>query len=502
MSAPAGGTLAIWESSGDPLGGIGLKAREFAYFRALIYREAGIHLREVKQTMLAARLTRRVRHLGLDSFADYIHHLESDDDDGEELRELINCVTTNKTDFFRERHHFEFLGDRLFPAIRARAAQGGPRRLRIWSAGCSTGEEPYSLAMTIREHFGPLPGWDVKIIASDIDTQVLATAERGLYADERMRSVPDLCKRRYFQRRPAGSTAPWCVRPELRELIEFRQVNLIDERWPIAGPFDAIFCRNVVIYFDRPTQERLFERMAALLDPEGHLFIGHSESLIGVSDRFALIEKTVHRLRSAGTPARRQAVVPAAPALVPPAPAPRPPPPVRQVVVGEVLASREPTVVRTLLGSCVSACLYDPVARIGGMNHFLVPEGEPDGSRATRYGVHAMELLINEMMKLGADRGRLVAKVFGAAEVLRNTSNTVPRENARFVRDFLRTEGIPIAGERLGGTRAVEVWFHTALGRARIRYVSAAPSLVTGEREAQARVTAQLDADGSRVTLF
>jgi chemotaxis protein methyltransferase CheR len=487
------------EAADPGAGTLALRARDFNWFRALIYREAGIHLRDAKQTMLAARLARRVRHLRLRSLADYVTYLETSDPDGSERRELINCVTTNKTDFFREAHHFDLLRDQVFAAVRTRAAQGGPRRLRIWSAGCSTGEEPYSLAMTIRDHFGPLVGWDLKIIASDIDTQVLASAQRGIYPDEKMRAVPDAHKRRHFLRGRGGSAGHWRVRPELSELIEFRQINLIEENWPLPGGLDAIFCRNVIIYFDRPTQQRLFARFAEQFEPEGCLFIGHSESLIGVSDRFTLIEKTVHRLRRSELPPARRPISPPRPDAV----APVIPLPCKQIIIGEVFASREPAVVRTLLGSCVSACLYDPEARVGGMNHFLLPDGDSEELRAARYGVHAMELLINEIMRLGGDRRRLVAKVFGAAGVLRAASSGVPQQNSRFVRAFLENEQIPIVGERLGGHRAIEVWFHTAVGRARIRYVDEPPPLlVEEERSGRTPPVMSPEDSDSLVTLF
>jgi chemotaxis protein methyltransferase CheR len=470
-----------------PPDGYPLGRREFHWFRDLIYREAGIHLRDSKLSLVASRLTRRLRLLGLDSFAAYIHHLGSADRDGHERRELINCITTNKTDFFREEHHFDFLRDTLFPAIRERARQGGPRRLRIWSAGCSTGEEPYSLAMTIAEHFGPRTGWEVGIVASDIDTAVLAKAHKGIYTEERLEPVSEPLRKRHFQRGTGGRAGHWRVRPELKALVELQQVNLNQSPWPVSGPFDAIFCRNVIIYFDKPTQQLLFERFARELDPHGCLFIGHSESLIGISDRFSLIGRTIHRL--AGP---RRAAEPAAGTGGGE----------RRIVVGEVFASREPTWVRTLLGSCVSACLYDPHAAVGGMNHFLLPTGGEDGG--ARFGVHAMELLINEIMKLGGHRPRLVAKVFGAAHVISRIPSRVPQQNAEFVRAFLHREGIRIVGERMGGTAAQEVWFETASGRARVRYVAAsAPALESEEESARSQLDRQRDAaDVSQAVIF
>jgi chemotaxis protein methyltransferase CheR len=472
-----------------PPAGFTLGRREFDWFRELIHREAGIHLQDAKVSLVASRLTRRLRHLGLDSFGAYIRYLGMSDRDGREQRELINCITTNKTDFFREPHHFEFLRDQLFRAVRDRAARGGPRRLRIWSAGCSTGEEPYSLAMTIAEHFGARVGWDVSIVASDIDTAVLATAQHGIYPEGRLEPLPAPLRRRYFQRGTGRRAGFWRVRPELKRLVAFHQLNLNQSPWPVRGPFDAIFCRNVIIYFDKPTQQRLFERLAREMDPDGRLFIGHSESLIGVSDRFALVGRTIHGLR----PDARRPVTPGRPA---PATANR------RIVVGDVFASREPTWVRTLLGSCVSACLFDPQAGVGGMNHFLLPAG--DAEEGARFGVHAMELLINEIMKLGGQRPRLLAKVFGAAHVITRIPSRVPEQNAQFVRSFLRAEGIPLVADRLGGTAAQEVCFETSTGRARLRHIAAStPALASEEEKAREQLDSQPDAlAGSGATFF
>jgi chemotaxis protein methyltransferase CheR len=464
--------------------GFVLGQREFQWLRDFIQREAGIHIRENKQSLVAGRLSRRLRSLNLAGFDEYVDYVGRDRD-GRERRELINCITTNKTDFFREEHHFDFLRETLFPAIRRRSERGGPRRLRIWSAGCSTGEEPYTLAMTIADHFGPRTGWDIKIVASDIDTQVLAKAAEGIYPEQRLEPISEALRQRHFQRGRDAQAGRWRVRPELRALIDFRHVNLNDTPWPLDGGFDAIFCRNVIIYFDKPTQQRLFKRFAQQLDPAGCLFIGHSESLIGVTDDFALIGRTIHRLRATLAAPRETE---------------------RRIIVGEVFASREPTWVRTLLGSCVSACLFDPQARIGGMNHFLLPEGGPtadDPERAARFGVHAMELLINEIMRLGGQRDRLTAKLFGAAHVLSQIPSRVPDQNAQFVRDFLRAEGIRVVADRMGGSAAQEVRFDTSTGRAQVRFITPGAALASEEAEARSQFDGRAGAAPvSQVTLF
>ncbi len=263
---------------------------DFTRIAQLVEASAGIRLPEAKREMVYSRLSRRLRELKLTEFSAYLELLEQDDA-GTEMGQFINAITTNLTAFFRENHHFEFLREQLLPAL---AAQGRQRRLRIWSAGCSTGEEPYSIAMVVREVLGSARGWDAKILATDLDTNVLATASRGLYPLERTRGIGEGRLGRFFLR-GRGDNAGWVrVKPELQELISFRQLNLLGP-WPLRGPFDLIFCRNVVIYFSKETQRRLFDRYADILKPDGHLFIGHSESLFKVCERFRLVGSTTYQ---------------------------------------------------------------------------------------------------------------------------------------------------------------------------------------------------------------
>ena len=266
--------------------------REFHYTRAdferirrLLYQRAGISLADSKEQMVYSRLSRRLRHLGLSGFADYFEALERDP---QEWQQFVNALTTNLTAFFRENHHFEQLAAYLRQHAQTR------RTLRIWCAASSTGEEPYSLAIACLE---TLSDWQppVSIIASDIDTGVLATASQGIYPLERVEQLSLQRKQRFFLRGKGGQAGKVKVRDELRELIEFRQINLLDPHWGIAGGLDIIFCRNVMIYFDKPTQNRLLERMVALLRPEGLFFAGHSESFIQAGHLVTLIGRTVYR---------------------------------------------------------------------------------------------------------------------------------------------------------------------------------------------------------------
>ncbi len=265
--------------------------QDFQRVRRIINEVAGISMADSKRELVYGRLAKRLRQRGFQRFSDYCDLLETGEDEAEQ-REFVNALTTNLTAFFRELHHFDYLGKELLPTlIRARSLSN--RRIRIWSAGCSTGEEPYSIAMVVRETL-PAVGWDVKILATDLDSNVLATAERGVYEWNRVKDLSEARLRRWFQKGRNAQSGSVRTAPALRDLITFRQLNLMDD-WPMRGPFDLIFCRNVVIYFDKPTQSVLFERFADLLVERGHLFVGHSESLFKVTERFSPLGKTIYQ---------------------------------------------------------------------------------------------------------------------------------------------------------------------------------------------------------------
>ena len=246
----------------------------FARIARLARAEAGLALNASKRNMIASRIAKRLRATGYRDVGDYLDALESVADAGER-RNFVNALTTNVSHFFREEHHFEILRRDVLPALAARAARG--ERVRIWSAGCSTGQEPYSIAMTVRETLGDGPARQVRVLATDIDDGVLDHAQRGLYRDRQLQGLSPERLKRHFRPVP-GDPGAHEVRPDLRDMIAFRRLNLIAE-WPLRGPFDAIFCRNVVIYFDAETQARLWPRFLDLLAPDGVLFLGHSERL-------------------------------------------------------------------------------------------------------------------------------------------------------------------------------------------------------------------------------
>lgn len=246
-----------------------LSQAEFEQFSELIYKLTGISLNQAKQALLATRLVKRLRACGFDSFTRYREHISSEQGK-DELRHMIDAISTNKTSFYREAEHFRFFAERVLPKL----AQGP---IRIWSAACSSGEEPYTIAMVIRKH---LPHWqhrDIKILATDISSRMLDRAEAGIYQNcEESMSVEEL--HACFQRGQGEAEGKYKIRPELRSLVHFRHLNLM-EPFPFHGKFHCIFCRNVMIYFDAPTRAALVKRLALSLHPGGYLFVGHSESL-------------------------------------------------------------------------------------------------------------------------------------------------------------------------------------------------------------------------------
>ncbi len=265
--------------------------RDFNFLRRIATERIGIVVNDDKFDMFYARLSRRVRKLGLKDFAQYCDLLEGEGGE-QEVLELINAVTTNLTAFFRENHHFEYLRDTVLPQVLA--ANRATHKIRIWSAGCSTGEEPYSLAITLKESLPAAAGWDARILATDVDTNVLAQAARGVYPVDRVKAIPKSRLRAWFLRGKGQQQGYARLTQEVRTLIEFAQLNLMTD-WLLDEPQDVIFCRNVIIYFGREAKIRLIERYADSLNPGGYLFIGHSESLFQLTNRFELVGNTIYR---------------------------------------------------------------------------------------------------------------------------------------------------------------------------------------------------------------
>jgi chemotaxis protein methyltransferase CheR len=280
----------------SPIHGIRpLTPREFQLFQGLIYQEAGIHLSEVKQALLVGRLSRRIRDLGLDSFEAYYRRIV-DQRDAAERVELINNICTHETHFFREPRQFEYLEQTLAPRWRAKAEAGErPKQVRAWSAGCSSGEEPYSLAMSLLAHFPPSAGWGVEILATDVSTRVLERARAAVWPIEKAAEIPPHHRSRFMLRGTGEHVKHMKAGPEIRAMVQFRRLNLNVEPYGIADAFDLIFCRNVLIYFNAASKARVVRQLLAHLRPGGLLFLGHAESLNGMTNPPRTVIPTVYR---------------------------------------------------------------------------------------------------------------------------------------------------------------------------------------------------------------
>lgn len=265
----------------------------FEKFSRLVYQECGINLHTGKKELLQARLNKRLRVTGIPSYREYYDLITSPHNNGE-IVHFLDCISTNLTYFFREPKHFEFLDSVALPKLIQSKTEERNLRIRIWSAGCSTGEEPYSLAMCILGHLQEAERWDFKILATDISTRVLQVGMKGVYPQDKIAKVPKHLQKMYFHRQSTQNGEGFEVSRKLKDIITFRRLNL-KESYPFSGPFDFIFCRNVMIYFDKQTQEHLVQKMAGYLSPGGYLMVGHSESLTGLKHSLSYVQPSVYR---------------------------------------------------------------------------------------------------------------------------------------------------------------------------------------------------------------
>lgn len=274
----------------------GLANKDFNRLSQFIYNECGIKMPEAKKTMLEARLNKRLRSLGMNSFVDYCDYLFSPEGVENELVQMIDLVTTNKTDFFREPEHFNYLVAHMLPEwLKKHGGGGTTRKLMIWSAGCSTGEEPYTLAMVLSDFQERTPGFQFQILATDISTRVLKKAGNAIYTEENVSPVPPAMKKKYLLRSRNHAEKLVRIVPELREKVKFRRLNFMDGDFGMREQMDIIFCRNVIIYFDRATQETLLNKFYRHLSPNGYIFMGHSETLSGLDVPLTMVHPTVYR---------------------------------------------------------------------------------------------------------------------------------------------------------------------------------------------------------------
>lgn len=289
-------------SSGPAPGSRPITDKEFGLFQDLVHREAGIYLGEAKRTLLVGRLNRRLRDLGLDTFASYYRRVEADP--AERVR-MLDALSTNETHFFREPHHFEFLEQKALPLWLAEAAQGErARKIRAWSAGCSTGEEPYTLAMTLLRALPPSSGWEIEILATDLSTRALARARDGLWPLAKSQEIPLPFLKAFMLKGSGPQEGKMRAGPEIRACVRFGRLNLNDDSYPTIGRFDLIFCRNVLIYFRGESRLLIIRRLLDRLSPTGYFFLGHAESLNDLGEPLYHIERTVYAFsEAAGRPA-------------------------------------------------------------------------------------------------------------------------------------------------------------------------------------------------------
>ena len=330
----------------------------FSRFSQFIQAELGIKMPPAKKTMLQARLQKRLWKLGLDSFDAYYDYVFSADGRELELPQMINVVTTNKTDFFREPNHFEFLVERILPEMIK--SYGLDKRFMFWCAGSSSGEEPYSLAMVLHDFSEQVHGFTFFILATDISTRVLDKAKLGIYDEDLVEPVPAAFRKKYLLRSKEHDNGLVRISPEIRSFVRFRHLNLIKNDFGMRETIDVIFCRNVIIYFNRDTQEQVINRLYHHLSPGGYLFTGHSETLNGLSVPLKAVAHTVYQKERIADPSSHLPVITLKPA--------------------ELFISERPAIVRTVLGSCVAVTMYDRQLGIAAICHALLPEGNENSS--------------------------------------------------------------------------------------------------------------------------
>lgn len=276
-------------------GALKISDTEFQEFQELVYQRAGINLHQGKKQLVQARLGKIIRREGLQSFQEYYEQVLYDDS-GTKLVELLDRISTNHTFFFREQDHLDQLSNTILPNILELDSVVSSNEIRLWSAGCSTGEEPYSIAIQVLEHGNLPPGMQLKILATDLSTNVVNIADRGVYKAEKLKNVPTKLIHKYFQKGTGNATGYYRVSSRIRSLITFRKFNLMDA-FPFHKQFDIIFCRNVMIYFDKQTQQRVVDKFFQYVKPGGYFIVGHSESLSGVQHQYKYIMPTIYRKR-------------------------------------------------------------------------------------------------------------------------------------------------------------------------------------------------------------
>ncbi len=449
------GEMAENELRGDRLMTEEMPDKTFLRFSAFIQAEIGIKMPLSKKSMLQARLRKRLRFLGISTFEDYYDYVFSPDGVQHELPHMIDVVTTNKTDFFREPQHFEYLQETILPTFLNEDGSGDGRTFRVWCAACSTGEEPYTLALVLAEFAGQHPGFEYAILATDISTQVLEHARQGMYTREKTKSIPETLLKKYFLKGKEKSEGLVRIVPELRKNMTFQRLNLNTGEYRIRKNLDVVFCRNVIIYFDRPTQQALLERICEHVKPQGYVFMGHSEALTGLSLPLMPLGNTIYR-RTTDAVSRPQM-------------------PVVTLNPGELIVTEKPGIIRTVLGSCVAVTMYNRRRGIAAMCHAMLPEPGNDTPYTANYAenykyvTYVVPEMARKMRRHGLKNWEIEVKLFGGSDMITNdpeqkSSRPVGRLNIQAVKEMLHKEHLHLRTSDTGGIQGRKILFHTHTG--------------------------------------
>jgi len=429
--------------------------KTFYRFSKFIQDELGIKMPDTKKTMLQARLQKRLWKLEMTSFNDYCDYLFSHEGMEHELQHMINVVTTNKTEFFREPKHYEYLAEQALPKLMEQ--RDSKEIFSIWCAGCSTGEEPYSLAMVLNEFAERYSDFQFLILATDISSRVIDQAKLGIYDEERAESVPMTLRKKYLLRSKSNDKGLVRIVPELRSRIRFRRLNFMDRNFGLREQMDIVFCRNVIIYFDRPTQEGVLNRICSYLKPGGYLFTGHSETLNGMKLPVSPVSHTVYRQIDASQKAQKEL-------------------PIVYLKPAEICITDKPSVVRTVLGSCLAITMFHPQSNLSAICHALLPEpdlhdAEDEGPpNKLKYVILVIPEMLAQLKEYGIALEELEVKMFGGADLLTNRKDRkvnqqpVGRLNIIKARSLLEAQGLKIRVSDVGGSLGRKIFFYTHTG--------------------------------------
>lgn len=437
----------------------------FYRFSEFIEAELGIKMPLAKKTMLQARLQKRLWKLDIESFDEYYNYVFSPEGRELELQQMIDVVTTNKTDFFREPNHFEYLVERVLPEIISR--HGADRQYMFWCAGCSSGEEPYSLAMVLHDFSLQHPGFHFLILATDVSSRVLEKARLGIYEEENADPIPVEFRKRYLLKSKEREKSMVRISPEIRAFVRFRSVNLVRGEFGFRETMDIIFCRNVIIYFNRDIQEQVINRLYQHLSPGGYLFTGHSETLNGLSVPLKAVAHTVYQKEVSAHLAPHLPVITLKPA--------------------ELYISDHPAIVRTVLGSCVAVTMFDKRLGVAAMCHALLPQGNEalDQHAATtenlsyKYVQTVIPLMLQRLKTYGSEPKDLEVKLFGGADMLTvRTGNPnmqpVGKSNIDAVLQAIKAHNLELIVSDVGGHLGRKILFYTQTGEVLLKRINSA----------------------------